>query len=91
MIKELFVIMMVLTDGESVVSINHATAHQSLNVFETLRECETQLPSFVKSTYPEFKPQPNLIDHQVVVTGDATSPLGHRFASWRCTTMFVDG
>ena len=89
MIKELFVIIMVLTDSESVVSINHATAHQSLNVFET-SECETELPSFVTSTYPEFNPRPNLIDHQVVVTGNATSPLGHRFASWR-TTMFVEG
>ena len=91
MIKELFVIILVLTDGESVVSINHATARQSLNVFETLRECESELPSFVTSTYPEFNPRTNLIDHQVVVTGNSTSPLGHRFASWRCTTMFVDG
>ena len=49
MIKELFVIIMVLTDGESVVSINHATAHQNLNVFETLRECETQLPRSVSA------------------------------------------
>ena len=91
MIKELFVIIMVLTDGESVVSINHATARQSLNVVETLRECESELPSFVISTYPEFNPRPNVVDHQVVVTGNATSPLGHRFASWRCTTMFVEG
>ena len=91
MVKELFVIIMVLTDGDSVVSINHATARQSLNVFETLRECETELPRFVTSAYPEFNPHPNLIDHQVVVTGNATSPLGHRFASWRCTTMFVQG
>ena len=91
MIKELFVIVMVLTDGESVVSINHATAHQSLNVFETLRACENLLPSLVTSTYPEFNPRPNLIDHQVVVTGNASSPLGRRDAAWGCTTIFLEG
>jgi hypothetical protein len=89
MIKELFVIVMVLIDGQSIVSINHATAHDSLNVFETLRECESELPDFVNSTYPEFDPQPNLLNHQVVVTGEAESPLGRRAATWRCTSIFI--
>jgi len=91
MIKELFVIVMVLADGKTVISVNHATAHKSLNTFETLRECEAQLPNFVKSTYPEFNPQPNLLNHQVIVTGSASSPAGERSASWRCTTIFNEG
>jgi len=91
MIKELFVIIMVLTDGETVISTNHATAHHSLNAFETLRACEAQLPKFVTSTYPEFNPQPNLLNHQVIVTGHASSPAGDRSASWRCTTIFTEG
>ena len=89
MIKELFVIVMVLTDGQSIVSINHATAQESLNVFKTLRECESELPDFVQSTYPEFHPEPNLLNHQVVVAGQAESPAGRRSAQWRCTSMFI--
>ena len=34
-IKEFFVILMILTDGDSVASVNHATANDDLNVFET--------------------------------------------------------
>jgi hypothetical protein len=88
-IKELFVILMILTDGDSVASVNHATANDDLNIFETQKKCEAALPEFVSSTYPEFNPRANLFDHQIVMNGDANSPVGRRSATWRCASIFV--
>ena len=89
MIQEWFIILMILSDGDSISSVNHATADQSLNVFVSQRECEAALPEFVYSTYPEFRPQANLLNHQVVMNGIADSPAGQRTATWRCTTIFT--
>ena len=88
MIKELFVILMILSDDTSIISVNHATADTSLNVFADQKACEQAMPEFVMETYPEFKPKPNILDHQVVMNGTADSPAGARFATWRCTTIF---
>ena len=66
-IKELFVILMILIDGDSVASVNHATANDDLNVFGTQKKCEAALPRFVLSTYPEFNPRTNMEYHQVVM------------------------
>ena len=90
-IKEFFVILMILTDGDSVASVNHATANDDLNVFETQKKCEAALPEFVLSTYPEFNPRANLSYHQVVMNGVAKSPVGRRTATWRCASIFVRG
>lgn len=91
MIKELLVILMILTDGESVASVNHATANDDLNIFETQKKCEAALPEFVSSTYPEFNPRVNMEYHQVVMNGVANSPTGRRSATWRCASIFVRG
>ena len=88
-IKELFVILMILTDGNSITSVNHATANDDLNVFETQKGCEAALPRFVSSTFPEFSPRANLLHHQVVINGVANSPIGRRSATWRCASIFV--
>jgi hypothetical protein len=88
MIKELFVILMILSDDTSIISVNHATADTSLNVFADQKTCEQALPEFVMETYPEFKPKPNILDHQVVMNGAADSPVGARSATWRCTVIF---
>jgi len=88
MIKELFVILMILSDDTSIISVNHATADTSLNVFADQKTCEQALPEFVMETYPEFKPKPNILDHQVVMNGIADSPAGTRSATWRCATIF---
>lgn len=82
---------MILTDGDSVASVNHATANDDLNIFETQKKCEAALPEFVSSTYPEFNPRANLFDHQIVMNGDANSPVGRRSATWRCASIFVRG
>lgn len=89
MIKELFVILMILTDGELVASVNHATANDDLNIFETQKKCEAALPEFVSSTYPEFNPRANMEYHQVVMNGVANSPTGRRSATWRCASIFI--
>ena len=88
-IKELFVILMILADGDSITSVNHSTANNDLNVYETQKECEAALPGFVSSTFPEFNPRANLLHHQVVVNGVANSPIGRRSATWRCASIFV--
>jgi len=88
MIKELFVILMILSDDTSIISVNHATADKSLNVFDNQKACEQALPAFVTETYPEFTPRPNILDHQVVMNGIADSPAGTRSATWRCATIF---
>jgi hypothetical protein len=88
MIKETFVILMILTHDGSVASVNHATADKSLNAFDSQRDCEKALPEFVLETYPEFSPKPNLLDHHVVINGQADSPVGKREATWRCTVIF---
>ena len=90
-IKELFVISMILTDGDSVASVNRATANDDLNIFETQKKCEAALPEFVSSTYPEFNPRANLFYHQVVMNSAATSPLERRSATWKCASFFVRG
>ena len=90
-IKELFVILMILIDGDSVASVNHATANDDLNVFETQKKCEAALPRFVSLTYPEFNPRANLAYHQIVMNGVANSPVGRRSATWRCASIFVRG
>lgn len=89
MIQEWFIILMILSYGDSISSVNHATADKSLNVFISQRECEAALPDFVNATYPEFRPQANLLNHQVVMNGVAESPAGRRSATWRCTTIFM--
>ncbi len=89
MIKEFFVILIILTDGDSVASVNHATANDDLNIFETQKECEAALPDFVSSTYPQFNPRANLLHHQVIMDGVAESPIGTRSATWRCASIFI--
>ncbi|MDB4022357.1 hypothetical protein N9467_08455 [Litorivicinus sp.] len=91
MIQEWFIILMILSDGDSISSVNHATSDKSLNVFMSQRECEAALPDFVNTTYPEFLPQANLLNHQVVINGIADSPVGQRSATWRCATIFING
>lgn len=89
MIQEWFIILMILSDGASISSVNHANAESSFNVFASQRECEAVLPRFVNATYPEFRPQANLLNHQVVMNGIADSPAGQRTATWRCVTIFM--
>jgi hypothetical protein len=91
MIQEWFIILMILSDGDSISSVNHATSDKSLNVFMSQRECEAALPDFVNTTYPEFRPQANLLNHQVVINGIADSPVGQRSATWGCATIFING
>ncbi len=90
-IKELFVILIILIDGDSVASISHATANDDLNVFETQKKCEAALPRFMSSTYPELNPRAKLAYHQIVMNGVANSPVERQSATWRCASIFVRG
>ena len=64
---------------------------KSLNVFRSQRECEAALPDFVNATYPEFRPQANLLNHQVVMNGVAESPSRSTRCHMAMHNHFHDG
>ena len=84
MIRELYVILMMIADNGIVQSANHSTASTHLNAYKDQQTCEAELPKFVSVAYSEFHPKLYFRDHRISMTGAAGSPEGLKYATWRC-------